>query len=337
MTRRDVPDLAALLQSYFREHLSRVRGASPHTLRSYRDAVRLFLVFLAARLGRDVDRIGLDDFHAEHVLAFLDHLESRRGNDPATRNSRLAALRSFFGHLLRHDPTRAANYHRVLALPAKRVRSQPASYLEPEDVRVLLSKPDPSTALGARDMALLLFLYNTGARVGEALGVRPADLHLASPAQVRLHGKGGKDRLCPLWRETASALARVLHADARGDETVFRSARGRPLSRDGVAHILDKYVRLAARDVPTLARRRVTPHVLRHSCAVALLQSGIDLTVIRDYLGHASVATTNRYVSANLSMKRDVLDAFWRRSGLSPSSPAPWRPPAAVLAILDAL
>jgi len=337
MTRRDTSDLAALLQSFFQEHLSRVRDASPHTRRSYRDAVRLFLVFLADRVGRDIDRVGLDDFRAEHVLAFLDHLESRRGNDPATRNSRLAALRSFFGHLLRHDPTRAAQYHRVLALPAKRVRSRPASYLEPEEVRVLLSKPDSATALGARDLALLLFLYNTGARVGEALGVRPADLHLTSPAQVRLHGKGSKDRLCPIWRETASALARMLRADAGGDGPVFRSARGRPLSRDGAAHILDKYVRLAAREVPTLTRRRVTPHVLRHSCAVALLQAGVGLTVIRDYLGHASVATTNRYVSTNLAMKRDVLDAFWRRSGLSPSSPAPWRPPAAILAILDAL
>lgn len=337
MTRRDGPDLAALLESFFREHLRRVRGASPHTIRSYRDAVRLFLVFLAGRVRRAIDRVHLDDLDTEGVLAFLDHLETRRGNDPRTRNSRLAALRSFFGHLLRHDPTRAAQYHRVLALPAKRVRSRPATYLEPDEVRSLLSKPDPATSLGTRDLALLLLLYNTGARVGEALAVRPADLHLSPPAQVRLHGKGGKDRLCPIWRETVSALTRLLRASPGGDAPVFRSARGQPLSRDGVAYILGKYVRHATCEVPTLARRRITPHVLRHSCAVALLQAGVDLTVIRDYLGHASVATTNRYVSANLAMKRDALDAFWRRSGLTPSSPAPWRPRPGVLAILDAL
>lgn len=337
MTMRDAPDLATLLESFFREHLSRVRGASPHTLRAYRDAIRLFLVFLAARVRRDVDGLRLDDLHADHVLAFLDHIESRHGNSPTTRNSRLAALRSFFGHLMRHDLTRAAQYHRVLALPAKRVRSQPASYLEPDEVRVLLSKPDPATALGARDLALLVFLYNTGARVGEVLAVRPADIHLASPAQVRLHGKGSKDRLCPLWRETASTLARVLRNGPSGEGPVFRSARGQPLSRDGVAYILDKYARLAALDVPALARSRITPHVLRHSCAVALLQAGVDLTVIRDYLGHASIASTSRYVSANLAMKRDALDAFWRRSGLTPSSPAPWRPRRTVLAILDTL
>lgn len=337
MTRRGGPNLPALLESFFREHLSRVRGASPHTLRAYRDAVRLFLVFLADQVGRDVDRLRLDDLDANHVLAFLDQLETRRRNSPTTRNNRLAALRSLFGHLLRHDPTRAEQYHRVLALPAKRVRSRPAMYLEPDEVRVLLSKPDPATTLGARDLALLLFLYNTGARVGEALAVCPADLQIARSAQVRLHGKGGKDRICPLWRETASALSRMIRACPHDHGPIFRSAHGQPLSRDGVAYILDKYTQLAARDIPTLARRRVTPHSLRHGCAVALLQAGIDLTVIRDYLGHASVSTTSRYVSANLAMKREVLESFWRRSGLTPSKAAPWHPKRSVLAILDAL
>ena len=337
MTRRGSPYLVALLESFFREYLPRVRGASPHTLRSYRDALRLFLMFLADRMGRDIDGLHLDDLKAEHVLAFLDHLETSRGNDPTTRNIRLAALRSFFGHLLRHDPTRAAQYQRVLSLPSKRFRSRPATYLEPDEVRVLLAKPDPTTLLGSRDLALLLFLYNTGARVSEALAVRSADLHLVSPAQVRLHGKGNKDRLCPLWRETASALARMLRALPAGDGPVFLSARSQPLSRDGVAHILGKYVRLAAREIPTLTRRRITPHVMRHSCAVALLQAGVDLTVIRDYLGHVSISTTSRYVSANLDMKRNVLEVFWRRSGLTPSKPSAWRPRKHLLEVLDAL
>ena len=337
MTRRGADDLAALAESFFREHLAHVRGASPHTVRAYRDALRLFLVFVADRLHRGADALRLDDLQVHQVLAFLDHLESKRGNDPATRNCRLAALRSFFGHLLRHDPTRALQYHRVLAVPAKKAHTRPAAYLEPDEVRALLSKPDPATPLGIRDVALLLLLYNTGARVGEALGVHPVDLHLVGPAQVRLHGKGRKDRLCPLWRETASALGRLLRASPPEEGPVFRSARGRPLSRDGAAHILEKYARLAAADAPTLARRRVTPHVLRHSCAVALLQAGVDLATIRDYLGHASVATTSRYVSTNLAMKRAALESFWQRSGLRPASPAPWRPRRGVLSFLDAL
>jgi site-specific recombinase XerD len=323
-----------LLQSFFHEHLSRVRGASPHTLRTYRDAIRLFLVFVASRIGRRVDRITLDDMRAEHVLAFLDHLEADRGNQVRTRNSRLAALRSFAGHLLRSDPSRAEQYRRIVLVPLKRTRARPANYLEPAEVRLLLSKPDASTPSGARDLALLLFLYNTGARVGEALAVCATDLLLAPPAQVRLHGKGGKDRVCPLWRETVSALQRMPRPDAG---PLFLNARGRPLSRDGAAYVLEKYVNLASTESPALGRRRVTPHVLRHSCAVALLQAGMDLTVIRDYLGHASVATTNRYVSTNLATKRDALEAFWRRSGLSPSSPVPWRPPAGVLQFLDSL
>jgi site-specific recombinase XerD len=324
------------VESFFREHLQRVRGASPHTLRAYRDALRLFFSFLADAERRGVADLRLDDLRAERVLAFLTHLESRRGNGPTTRNCRLAAIRAFFGHLLRHDPTRAEQYHRVLALPSKRTRPRPPTYLEPEEIGVLLGKPDASTPVGTRDHALLLLLYNTGARVSEALSVRISDLQLSPPRQVRLHGKGGKDRLCPLWRETAVVLGRLL-GGGPGEGLVFRNARGQALSPDGVAYLLDKYVRRCVPDIPTLAQRRVTPHVLRHSCAVALLQAGIDVTVIRDYLGHASVATTSRYITANLAMKRKVLEAFWRRAGLASPRSRPWRPKHDVLAFLESL
>jgi site-specific recombinase XerD len=179
-----------------------------------------------------------------------------------------------------------------------------------------------------RDYALLIFLYNTGARVSEALAVTPTDLHLAAPRHVRLRGKGDKERICPLWPETAAALNSALATATRSlrSDTVFRSARGTALTRDGAAYILEKYVTLAAREIPLLERRRVTPHVLRHSCAVALLQAGVDVTVIRDYLGHASIATTSRYISTNVEMKRDVLDAFWRRAGLVKGPQRRWRP-----------
>jgi site-specific recombinase XerD len=330
--------LLPLVESFFREHLDQMCGASPHTVRAYRDALRLFFVFIAERRKCGVADVQLPDLNAETVSAFLDHLESRRANTAATRNYRLAALRSFLKHLVRHDLSRAGQYQRVLALESKRVRSTPASYLEAEDVRLILKQPDRRTELGARDHALLLFLYNTGTRVSEALGVRIADLNLAHPRQVRLHGKGSKDRFCPLWRETAETLRMLPNVrHARSGDLVFCNRRGHALTRDGVAYILRKYASLAAREAPALRRRCITPHTLRHSCAVALLQAGVDVTVIRDYLGHASIATTSRYITSNLQMKRDALQHFWRRSGLSPKRTPPWKPRPDLLAFLSSL
>jgi integrase/recombinase XerD len=336
--RSSTASLLALLQSYFQDHLRSVRGASQHTVRAYRDALRLFFLFTAEQLRRPVAELGLDDVHAQHVLAFLSHLETVRGNGAATRNCRLAALHSFVAHLLRHDLSRAEQYRQVLAIPAKRARVRPPSYLEPAEARALIAQPDPTTTSGTRDRALLLFLYNTGARVSEALAVRLGDLRLARPAQVRLHGKGSKDRTCPLWPETVRALRLLLqrHGIAEGGE-VFRNAQGTPLTRDGVAYLLAKHLRAAVTGTPSLHQRRITPHVLRHSCAVALLQAGVDLTVIRDFLGHVSVATTGRYLTSNLEMKRQVLEAFWRRAGLAKPPHRPWRPTPSTLAFLASL
>lgn len=306
-------------------------------MRSIVHALRLFFLFLARH--RSVAEVRLDDINVESVLAFLDDLESARKNTASTRNCRLAAVRGFVEHLLRHDVSRAAQYQRVLAVRAKKTRSRAIEYLEPEHVRSILAQPDRRTAAGARDYALLIFLYNTGARVSEALAVTPTDLHLAAPRHVRLRGKGDKERICPLWPETATALTSTLAAattSSRSD-TIFRSARGTALTRDGAAYILGKYAALAAREIPLLKRRRVTPHVLRLSCAVALLQAGVDVTVIRDYLGHASIATTSRYISTNVDVKRDVLDAFWRRAGLVKGPQRRWRPTPHLLAFLSSL
>lgn len=338
MTRPANNPLPHLVESFFRDHLQHARGASPHTVRAYRDALRLLLLHLAATKGCTVAELQPDDLQVEAIAEFLAHLESQRGNAVGTRNCRLAAIRSFFRHLLRQDVSHAEQYQRVLSLPAKKARAALATYLEPEDVHVILGKPDRRTPLGQRDHALLLFLYNTGARVSEALAVQVQDLDLAKPAQVRLHGKGGRDRICPLWAETAAALQRLptVRQGAAGD-WIFLSSRGKLLSRDGVAYILAKYVAMAENDVPPLRRRRITPHVLRHSCAVALLQAGNDITVIRDYLGHASVATTSRYVTTNLKMKREALEAFWKRAGIAPARVTPWQPKPDLLAFLDSL
>jgi len=326
----------ALLQSFFIDHLRRVRGASEHTIRAYRDALKLFFLFLADDAGRSVADLHLDDISAEVVLAFLQNIELKRGNGVVTRNCRLAAIRSFVEHLLRHDVTRADQYSRILAIPAKRVEGHLIPYLEPEDVRAVIAAIDVKTPADRRDRALLLLLYNTGARVSEALFIRPRDLQFERPRQVRLYGKGGKERICPLWAETVDTL-RALPLDSKVDEPVFRNARGVPLTRDGVAYIIAKYVRRAAEARPGLRRHRVTPHVLRHSCAVALLQAGVDVSVIRDYLGHASIATTSRYITTNLQMKREVLQAFWARAGLDHRSTTRWRPSPKLMAFLESL
>lgn len=331
-------ELLSLTQSFFREHLECTYGASAHTVRAYRDALRLFFCFLATTQGTSVAKLKLADLNVQAVKAFLWHLESQRANSVATRNCRLTALRSFCAHLIRHDLTLAAQYQQVLALPLKRAPIAPATYLEPEEVSVILKQPDRRSSLGLRDRALLLFLYNTGARVSEALVVRPQDLSLVRPKQVRLYGKGKKERFCPLWDETAAAIKQLLtHQHTATDEPIFRNRHGEPLTRDGVAGLLRKYVTQAARELPALRRRLVTPHVLRHSCAVALLQAGNDPTVIRDYLGHASVATTNRYISCNLQMKREALDRFWSRAGLQPTRAAAWKPKPDLLAFLSSL
>lgn len=336
MTPLSADPLLALVQSFFVEHLRLVRGASEHTVRAYRDALTLYFVFLADSRSGSVAALRISDVSAQSVLAFLTHIESKRGNKPVTRNCRLAAIKSFTEHLLRHDFTRAEQYQRILSIPSKRAGSRAASYLEPEDVRVVIASIIGSGAAERRDRALLLLLYNTGARISEALAIRGRDLQLDRPRQVRLYGKGRKERVCPLWPETAAAL-RALPMDAATTEPIFRSARGRHLTRDGAAHIIAKHVQHAARTRRELRGRHVTPHVLRHSCAVALLQSGVDVSVIRDFLGHASIATTSRYITTNLEMKRNVLQAFWKRAGLDRTPTAKWRASPKLLAFLESL
>jgi len=338
MSRPASRSLFGHLQSYFTEYLPRQRGASVHTVRAYRDALTLLLKFVSERLRRGVASLQLSDLDADAVTRFLDHIETARSNCAATRNCRRAAIRGFFKHLLRDDVTHSQQYMRVLAIPAKKARQRPATYLEPEDARLIIGMPDKRTPAGWRDYTLMLFLYNCGARVGEASGLRWDDLHLTAPRQVRLRGKGKKDRLLPLWRETTSALHRLRGMSRGADQQcVFLNRQGAPLTRDGIAYLLSTHATAAVRVNPALGRKHITPHVLRHSCAVALLQSGTDVTVIRDYLGHTSVATTGRYITTNLQMKRDAMQAFWKKAGIEPSNAKPWKPKADLLAFLKSL
>ena len=338
MSRSPSRELFAHVQSYFTEYLPRQRGASVHTVRAYRDALALLFRFAAEQRGRGVASLQLSDVDADAVTHFLDHIETERSNSAATRNCRRTAIRSFFKHVLRDDLAHSQQCMRILAIPAKKARQRPATYLEAEDVRLIINMPDRRARAGWRDYTLLLFLYNCGARVSEATGLRWDDLQLAAPRQVRLRGKGKKERLLPLWSETANALHRLRGIARSADQQcVFLNRQGQPLTRDGVAYILNKHATAAACNHPSLKRKHITPHGLRHSCAVAMLQSGTDVTVIRDYLGHASVATTSRYITTNLQMKRDAMQAFWKKAGIEPANTKPWKPKADLLAFLQSL
>lgn len=333
------PSLFGLVQSFFQQHLEQARGASPHTIRVYRDTLRLFFEYLARQQHGGIERLALSDVTSQRVLDFLMDLETHRGNRATTRNCRLAALRSWVKHLLRHDPTRADQYARILTLPAKRTPHVPPDYLEPEQVRLILDQVEAGTPRGIRDRTLLLFLYNTGARISEALQVRWSEVNTAPPRQVRLHCKGAKERICPLWKQTVDFLRRLqTQTPASPEGYVFLNARGQPLTRDGVAYLLRSYYSRARKQHASLPRPSIHPHMLRHSCAVALLQAGIDLTAIRDYLGHSSIATTGRYLQTNLAMKREVLSQFWKRAGLERRQPPKrWRPSQGLLAYLESL
>ena len=330
--------LFAQVEAYFIEYLPKQRGASVHTVRAYRDALTLLVKFVAEQRGRGVASLQLSDLDVGAVTQFLDHIELARSNTAATRNCRRAAIRGFFKHLLRNDLAHSQQYMRVLAIPAKKARQRPATYLEADDVRLIINMPDRRTHDGWRDYTLLLFLYNCGARVSEAAGLRWNDLQLTPPRHVRLFGKGKKERLLPLWSETANALHRLRGiAHSADQQCVFLNRQRQPITRDGIAYVLAKHAAAAARANPPLQRKRITPHVLRHSCAVALLQSGTDVTVIRDYLGHTSVATTGRYITTNLQMKRDAMQAFWKKAGIEPASTKAWKPKADLLAFLRSL
>lgn len=331
--------LARALRSFFVDHLPRVRGASPHTIRSYRDAVALLLRFIALRRDRPVVGLDFEDITPEDVLAFLDHLETERGNSPSSRNARLAAIHAFARSVAAAGPERLECCQRILALPFKRAHQRVVEYLEAEEIHAILGAVDHSTADGRRDHALLLTLFNTGARVQEIVDVRPCDLQLVRPRQVLLRGKGRKERLCPLWPQTADVLQALLvekRVDRSATEPLFRNRRGQPLTRFGVRYLLRKYVRMACSAAPTLAAKRVHPHTLRHSTAVHLLQAGVDLVTISHWLGHASVETTNRYAAVDLETKRTAL-AKATPFGDIDTGITVWRNDSSILEWLEAL
>ncbi|MCP4036862.1 MAG: tyrosine-type recombinase/integrase [bacterium] len=331
--------LARALRRFFAEHLPGVRGASPHTVTSYRDAWALLLRFLAARTERPVVELDLGDLDPDAIVAFLDHLEQKRGNSTTTRNVRLAALHAFARYAATLYPEWLETCQRLLAVPFKRARTRVVEYLEANEIRALIEAIDPCTPTGRRDHTLFLTLFNTGARVQELLDLRPVDLQLDRPYQVRLLGKGRKERFCPLWPQTAQLLRRLVAEtglDQTSTQRLFRNRHGEPLTRFGVRYLLRKYAKLAQPSAPSLARKRVHPHILRHTTAVHLLQAGVDLITISHWLGHASVETTNRYTAVDLETKRAAIARAMPVADIEPGL-ASWRSDVSILDWLEAL
>ncbi len=330
--------LARALRLFFTEHLPQWRGLSPHTLHSYRDSLSLLLRFVAAQRGCSTAILDVADLAPEEVIAFLQHLEDTRGNTPATRNIRLAAVHAFFRYLALQHPECLEQAQRVLAIPFKRAHPRAVEYLEYTEIQAVLAAVDRTTADGERDYTLLATLFNTGARVQELLDLRPSDLQLTKPFQVRLVGKGRKERICPLWPQTAAVLRTYcLHRalEPRDTKPLFANHRGGALTRFGVRYLLAKYVEQAKTTTPSLAHKRLHPHTVRHSTAVHLLKAGVDLPTISHWLGHASVNTTNRYASVDLDMKRKAIESAAALE--NPPMATHWRTDASILEWLAAL
>lgn len=300
--------LAKALQTFFLDYLPKQRGLSPDTVHSYRDGLKLLLVFLAGR--GDPSRLDVDAVTPERVIAFLDHLESARKNKENTRNRRLSVIHVFFRYLGVQHPEHLARIQRILSIPLKQCASREIHYLDFPEVQAVLNGINRSTADSRRDFALLTLLFNTGGRVSEVIGLQARDLRLSSPAHVVLRGKGRKERTCPIWLETAHLLQDLLAEQAIAPHEArcfFRNHHGGPLTRFGVRWILKKHVRHAAGKLPSLGKKRLHPHSVRHSTAIHLLRSGVDLSTIAHLLGHVSVNTTNKYLGLDLKAKTEAL------------------------------
>jgi integrase/recombinase XerD len=330
--------LAQAIHGFFGTYLREQRGLSRHTLLSYRDTLALLLRFIADTRKTDVASLDLDSLTAEAVLEFLHHLESKRHNKPSSRNVRLSAVHAFARYVAIRYPERLRQTQQLLGVPFKRAGTSLIEYFEHDEIRAILDSVDRRSSQGSRDYALLALMFNTGARVQEIVDLGVSDLQLQSPAQVKLVGKGRKTRICPLWPQTARVLREFFTErglDPRSQEAVFCNQRGQRLTRFGVRYILSRYCRLAAKDTASLSRKRLHPHSMRHSTAVFLLKSGVDLPSISHWLGHASVTTTGRYAKVDLEMKRQALAKA--ASGGNSIALSKWRPNRSLLDWLDAL
>lgn len=300
--------LGPVLHRYFSEYLVSQRDLSPRTIGSYRDTFMLMIGFLERRYRIKPDVVCVDDLDASQVLTFLDDLEQQRGNTARTRNARRAAICSFLRYAATINPLLLPVAQRVLAIPTKRFERASVGYLTREQIQTIVDSPDAATFSGQRDRVLLVLLYNTGARVSEIAGLRIQDVSLESRMLVQIHGKGRKNRSVPLWRQTVKLLrAWLRQIDGAPDSPLLPNARGNSMTRSGIAQRLRLAVKRATSAHPSLRSMRISPHTIRHTTAMHLLQSGVDLSVIAMWLGHETTQTTHQYLDADLETKKQAL------------------------------
>ena len=325
--------LPALIQRFFTDRLCIQMEASRHTVAGYRDTFRLLLRFASVRYRKPPVELMVEDIDADLVADFLVHTETTRGNSARSRNTRLAAIRSFFRYVAMSDPTRLLHCQRILAMPNKRYVKRAVTFLDAEEIAALLAAPDRTTWAGRRDHALLLLAIQTGLRASELVNLKCGDVVLGSGAHIRCMGKGRKERCTPLRRETAKLLAAWIGDRSDNRNPLFPSIRGEKLSRDALEHLVRKHCLTASRVCPSLVAKRVTPHTLRHSTAMDLLHHGVDPAVIALWLGHENVETTQIYIHADMRMKEKALARV-----AAPAAPSSrFRPDDQLLAFLEAL
>ena len=330
--------LGALIQGFFSERLIKQRNASANTISSYRDTWRLFLKYLSDTLKRNIDKITIADVTAEAILDFLEHLEIDRDCCIRSRNQRLSAFKAFFRYTIFADPTLMVQGERVFSIPIKIYERKVLGYLTKAEIEVILDVPKRNTISGRRHYALMQFMYNTGVRASEVTTIKVSDIKIIPGAsQVLVNGKGSKQRIVPIWDETANVLLDLIseHGDSSNhNDYVFKNQVGGTITRSGIRYLIDTAVEKAIPKCRSLIGRNISPHTFRHTTAMHLLQSGVDLNLIRMWLGHVKLDTTHQYIDSDTEMKRDAL----MKGGIIPhSNNSKWKPTAEILAFLDGI
>ncbi len=321
------PMLANFIKRFFSHYLPVQKGLAVNTVLAYRDAIKLLLGYASDTLKKNAEELQVEDLDESLVLDFLDYLEKKRGCNPRTRNARLAAIRALFSFMAREEPSLLLHSQTIHTIPLKRTEHKTVDYLEEKEMQALLNAVDLTSRTGVRDKALLLLLYNTGARVSEIVELKIPDLRFDGSAQVKLLGKGQKYRSCPLWPETLEALHDYLQHRTPKDPTaqqLFLNANGSPVTRFGVRYIISQYATAAKSQCPSMAAKAVNPHTIRHTTAMHLLRAGNDVNMISYWLGHANINTTHIYVEIDMEMKRRMLQ---KAGAPAVKKPLPWQKP----------
>jgi site-specific recombinase XerD len=328
-------EFATTLQNYFYQWLIEQQNVSTQTVKSYRGTFRLLFDFTKCCLHRPASQLCLEDINAELIIKFLKHLEKNRKNTIRTRNARLAAIRSFMNYISYQMPAMLPMVQQILAIPMKRFDRPLVGYLTREEIEAILVAPDSSTWTGNRDRVLFATLYNTGARVSEIASLLRSGVELNKTPIIRLQGKGRKERIIPIWKSTEALIKQWLNkVDANKDGPLFPNHYGKAMTRSGIENRLDSAIKIASLACPSLKKKKITPHIIRHTTAMHLLQSGVDLTVIALWLGHESIVTTHHYIEADLKIKKEALNNIQEPENKITS---PYRCSDKLLAFLDNL